>query len=107
MSDGARVRLLARLAAGSSATWPAPLSGCALQRLQRALATLADTGHPWLVRQLLSSLALVLDPAEAAGREPAWRTAGQPDAQWQGAIDEFFDLVRLRHEMTLSFQEIA
>jgi hypothetical protein len=107
MSDGARVRLLARLAAGSSATWPAPLSECALQRLRPALAAPADTGHPWLVRQLLSSLALVLDPATAAGREPAWRAAGQPDAQWQGAIDEFFDLVRLRHEMTLSFQEIA
>ena len=107
MSDGARVWLLACLAAGWAAMCPAPLIRCTLQRLQPALATLADTGHPWLVRQLLSSLALVLDPATAAGREPAWRAAGQPDAQWQSAINEFFDLVRLRHEMTLSFQEIA
>ena len=103
IADGARVRLLARLAAGSADTWPAPLSRRALRHLQSALPALADTGHPWLVRQLLSSLALVLDPATAAACEPA----RHPDAQWQSAIDEFLDLVRLRHEMTLSFQEIA
>ena len=45
----------------------------------------------------------MLDPAAAATFEPA----RLPDAQWQSAIDEFLDLVRLRHEMTLSFQEIA
>jgi hypothetical protein len=103
IADGSRVRLLARLAAGSPDTWPAPLSRCALRRLQSALPALAGTGHPWLVRQLLSSLALVLDPATAATFEPV----RQPDAQWQSAIDEFLDLVRLRHEMTLSFQEPA
>jgi hypothetical protein len=103
IADGTRVRLLARLAAGSPDTWPAPLSRRALRRLQPALPALADTGHPWLVRQLLSSLALVLDPATGAAFDPG----RQPDAQWQGAIDEFLDLVRLRHEMTLSFQEPA
>jgi hypothetical protein len=55
------------------------------------------------VRQLLSSLALVLDPATAAAFDPV----RLPDAQWQSAVDAFFDLVRLRHEMTLSFQETA
>lgn len=103
IADGAQVRLLARLAAGSPDTWSATLSRHALQRLHAALPRLADTGHPWLVRQLLSSLARVLDPATAAALEPA----GLPDAQWQSAIDEFLDLVRLRHEMTLSFQETA
>jgi hypothetical protein len=45
----------------------------------------------------------VLDPATAAALEPV----RLPDAQWQSAIDEFLDLARLRHEMTLSFQEPA
>lgn len=103
IADGARVRLLARLATGSPDTWPAPLSRRALRRLQLAVPALAGTGHPWLVRQLLSGLALVLDPATAVAFEPV----RQPDAQWQSAIDEFLDLVRMRHEMTLSFQEPA
>jgi hypothetical protein len=103
IADAARVRLLARLAAGSPDTWPATLSRHALRRLQPVVPAIGDTGHPWLVRQLLSSLALVLDPATAAAFEPA----RLPDAQWQSAIDEFLDLVRLRHEMTLSFQEPA
>jgi hypothetical protein len=103
IADAAPVRLLARLAGGARDTWPAALSRHALQRLLPAVPAFADTGHPWLVRQLLSSLALVLDPATAAAFVPA----RLPDAQWQGAIDEFLDLVRLRHEMTLSFQEQA
>jgi hypothetical protein len=103
IADAALVRLLARLAAGAPDTWPAPLSRRALRRLQAALPALSDTDHPWLVRQLLSSLALVLAPATAAAFEPV----RLPDAQWQSAIDDFLDLVRLRHEMTLSFQETA
>jgi hypothetical protein len=103
IADGACVRLLAQLAAGAADTWPAALSRHAMQRLYPVLPALADTGHPWLVRQLLSSLALVLDPATPAAFEPV----RLPDAQWQSAVDAFFDLVRLRHEMTLSFQETA
>jgi len=103
IADGACVHLLARLAAGAADTWPATLSRHAMRRLYPVLPALADTGHPWLVRQLLSSLALVLDPATAAAFDPV----RVPDAQWQSAVDAFFDLVRLRHEMTLSFQETA
>jgi hypothetical protein len=64
-------------------------------------------GHPWLVRQMLSGLALVLDPAATVAQEDDLRAAWQPDAEWTNAVDDFFDLVRLRHEMTLSFQEPA
>jgi hypothetical protein len=103
IADGDCVRLLARLAGGSPDTWPATLSRHALRRLRSVVPAIADTGHPWLVRQLLSSLALVLDPGTAAAFEPV----RLPDTQWQSAIDEFFDLARLRHEMTLSFQEQA
>ena len=107
IGDGFQMRLLARLAAGTPQAWPAPLSRRALQRLQTALPTLPDAGHPWLVRQMLSGLALVLDPATAAAAEADLRAAWQPDGEWSRAVDEFFDLVRLRHEMTLSFQEPA
>jgi hypothetical protein len=103
IADGACVHLLAGLAAGAADTWPAALSAHAMRRLYPVLPALADTGHPWLVRQLLSSFALVLDPATAA----AFVSVRLPDAQWQSAVDAFFDLVRLRHEMTLSFQETA
>jgi hypothetical protein len=56
---------------------------------------------------MLSSLALVLDPATTVALEDDLRAAWQPDAEWTHAVDNFFDLVRLRHEMTLSFQETA
>jgi hypothetical protein len=95
------MRLLARLAAGAPHAWPANTSRRALERLRTSMLPLPDMGHPWLVRQLLSSLALALAPAAAAAFDPV----RLPDAQWQSAVDAFFDLVRLRHEMTLSFQE--
>jgi len=107
LGDGFQMRLLVRLAAGTQQAWPASLSRRALQRLQTALPVLPDAGHPWLVRQMLSGLALVLDPATAAASEADLRAAWQPDGEWSRAVDEFFDLVRLRHEMTLSFQEPA
>jgi hypothetical protein len=49
----------------------------------------------------------VLDPAATVAQEDDLRAAWQPDAEWTNAVDDFFDLVRLRHEMTLSFQEPA
>jgi len=107
IGDGFPMRLLTRLAAGAPQAWPAALSACALQRLRTSMLPLADMGHPWLVRQMLSSLALVLDPAATAATEPELRAAWQPDGEWASAINVFFDLARLRHEMTLSFQEPA
>lgn len=107
IGDGFPMRLLTRLAAGAPHAWPAALSASALQRLRTGMLPLADMGHPWLVRQMLSSLALVLDPAATAAAEPALRAAWQPDGEWASAINVFFDLARLRHEMTLSFQEPA
>jgi hypothetical protein len=49
----------------------------------------------------------VLDPAPVVALEADLRAAWQPDADWDSAVDDFFDLARLRHEMTLSFQELA
>lgn len=107
IGDGFPMRLLTRLAAGAPHAWPAALSARALQLLRTGMLPLADMGHPWFVRQMLSSLALVLDPAATAAAETELRAAWQPDGEWTNAIDEFFDLARLRHEMTLSFQETA
>jgi len=107
IGDGFPMRLLARLAAGAPHAWPADMSRRALARLQTSMLPLPDMGHPWLVRQMLSGLALVLDPATVLARETDLRAAWQPDAEWDTAVNDFFDLVRLRHEMTLSFQEPA
>jgi hypothetical protein len=107
IGDGFPMRLIARLAAGARAAWPASVSRRALERLRTSLLPLPDMGHPWLVRQMLSSLALVLDPTATVALEADLRAAWQPDAEWDDAVDDFFDLVRLRHEMTLSFQEPA
>ncbi len=107
IGDGFPMRLLTRLAAGAPHAWPEDMSRRALERLRTSLLPLPDMGHPWLVRQMLSGLALVLDPAAAVAQEDGLRAAWQPDAEWTSAVDDFFDLVRLRHEMTLSFQEPA
>lgn len=107
IGDGFPMRLLTRLAAGAPHAWPEDMSRRALERLRTSLLPLPDMGHPWLVRQMLSGLALVLDPAATVAQEDDLRAAWQPDAEWTNAVDDFFDLVRLRHEMTLSFQEPA
>jgi hypothetical protein len=107
IGDGFPMRLLTRLAAGAPHAWSAHMSRRALERLRTSLLPLPDMGHPWLVRQMLSSLALVLDPGAVVALEADLRAAWQPDAEWTGAVDDFFDLVRLRHEMILSFQEPA
>jgi hypothetical protein len=107
IGDGFPMRLLTRLAAGALHAWPEDTSRRALERLRTSLLPLPDMGHPWLVRQMLSGLALVLDPAATVAQEDDLRAAWQPDAEWTNAVDDFFDLVRLRHEMTLSFQEPA
>lgn len=107
IGDGFPMRLLARLAAGARDTWSASISRSALQRLRTSLLPLPDMGHPWLVRQMLSGLARVLDPATVVALEDDLRGAWQPDTEWSNAIDDFFDLARLRHEMILSFQETA
>jgi hypothetical protein len=107
IGDGFPMRLLTRLAAGAREAWSEDMSRRALERLRTSLLPLPDMGHPWLVRQMLSGLALVLDPAATVALEDDLRAAWQPDAEWTNAVDDFFDLVRLRHEMTLSFQEPA
>lgn len=107
IGDGFPMRLLTRLAAGAPHAWSNAMSRRALERLRTSLLPLPDMGHPWLVRQMLSALALVLDPADTVALEDDLRAAWQPDAEWTSAVDDFFDLARLRHEMTLSFQEPA
>jgi hypothetical protein len=107
IGDGFPMRLLARLAAGAPHAWSGDMSRRALERLRTSMLPLPDMGHPWLVRQMLSSLALVLDAATTVASEAGLRAAWQPDAEWDNAVNAFFDLARLRHEMTLSFQEPA
>ncbi|WP_413673348.1 DUF5691 domain-containing protein [Massilia cellulosiltytica] len=107
IGDGFPMRLLTRLAAGAPHAWSEDMSRRALERLRTSMLPLPDMGHPWLVRQMLSSLALALDPATTVASEAGLRAAWQPDAEWDNAVNAFFDLARLRHEMILSFQEPA
>jgi hypothetical protein len=94
--DPALVQLLHRLADKSPDMWTPRLSRHILQRLQAAQPAL-----------LLPAFALIVDPATAAGFEVEWRTDAGADRQWRALADQFFDLVRVRHEMILSFQEPA
>jgi hypothetical protein len=107
VADAGLVHMLERVAARSGDAWPAALSGRVLQRLLAAQPALEQANLPWSFGQLVPSLALVLDPATATGIESAWRAAEPPESRWRSLFDHFFSLVRLRHEMTLSFQEPA
>ena len=62
---------------------------------------------PSVAASSLPSSARSMNPATVVALEADLRAAWQPDAEWDGAVDDFFDLARLRHEMTLSFQEPA
>jgi len=106
-SDAGLVHLLHTLADHGAGSWPQGLSRRVLQRIESALPTLATLAHPWAFRQLLSSLALALDPSTAAAVSAGWHGAIQPDHPLRDAFDTFFSTVRFRHEMHLSFQEPA
>lgn len=104
-SDAPLVELLHELATASREPWPAELSRAIAPRLLGGLDTLKE--RQAIFHSALPALAAVLDPAatlEAMPREPglANDTYGLQDA-----VDRFFQLVRFRHEMILSFQEPA
>jgi hypothetical protein len=101
------VDLLGQAARRSSATWPAALSREVIERLLRELPRIPEAR--WELKIALDSFAGALDPQAVAGLEAAWR-AGAQDHQHGDSHDSiatFFDTVRLRHEMSLSFQEPA
>lgn len=98
------VELLVQAAARSPAPWPAALSRDVVDRMLRELP--AIPAAEWELRAALDSLAGVVDPQAVGGLEAGWR-AGAPDGGIHDHIARFFDTVRLRHEMSLSFQEPA
>jgi hypothetical protein len=98
------LHVLRQAAQRSGATWPAPLSRALVERLLPLLPSMP--GAQWETRPTLDSFAGVVDPQAVAALEPAWRAAAPEDAI-HGHIANFFDTVRLRHEVSLSFQEPA
>ncbi|MBQ5966040.1 DUF5691 domain-containing protein [Massilia sp. ZL223] len=98
------VDLLVHAARRSSIIWPAALSREVIERLLRELP--AIPGAQWEIKAALDSFAGVVDPPAIAGLEAAWR-AGAGDGGIHDSIANFFDTVRFRHEMSLSFQEPA
>lgn len=99
------VELLHQLADATPAPWPAALSLAIARRLLGALPTLP--AQQWSFRSALGPLAAVLDPAAVFEAERSWPGLGDDPHGWQNAVDQFFHLVRFRHEMILSFQESA
>jgi hypothetical protein len=104
IADPALLQLVHRLADKAPDTWPPALTRRAMQRLWAALPSPADMRPAF---QLLTPFAHAADPAVAASIETEWRAGLDPNDPWNKAVDQFFDLVRLRHEMILSFQEPA
>jgi hypothetical protein len=105
--DPELLQLLHRLADQSQDSWTPALTGSFLQRLQAIRPGLMKQGQLGPTQLLLSPFARVADPAVATAAEADWRDSIKIDSEWRPTIDRFFDLVRLRHEMTLSFQEPA
>jgi Family of unknown function (DUF5691) len=103
--DAPLIELLHPLAAGATAPWPAALSHAIAPRLLGALPALA--GRQWTFSAALPALAAVLDPAAVLAAQRQWPGLADDPHGWQGPLDQFFDLVRFRHEMILSFQEPA
>jgi len=99
------VELLHQLADATPAPWPAGLSLAIARRLLGALPALP--AQQWSFRSALGPLAAVLDPAAVFEAERGWPGLADDPHGWQNAVDQFFHLVRFRHEMILSFQEPA
>ena len=104
-ADVALVELLYQLAGELAAPWPAGLSQAIARRLLGALPALP--AQQWSFRTALPALAAALDPAAVLAAEREWQGLGADQHGWQGAVDQFFHLVRFRHEMIHSFQEHA
>lgn len=107
LQDGAVVQQLHRLLDKSPDTWTPALTRRFLQFLQAVRPTLLQSGQPALARLLLPAFARVADPATAAAAEAEWRASIGAGNEWRAPVDNFFELVRLRHEIILSFQEPA
>ena len=66
----------------------------------------AIPGAQWDLKAALDSFAGIVDPHAVSSLEATWR-AGAGDGGIHDSIANFFDTVRFRHEMSLSFQEPA
>jgi hypothetical protein len=101
------LHLLHRLADKSQDSWTPALTQGFLQLLKSVRPSATKPGDTWLARLLLPAFAKVADPASAAAAELEWRDSIPLESEWRATVDYFFNLVRLRHEMILSFQEPA
>jgi hypothetical protein len=107
LQDGVVTQQLHRLLDKSRETWTPALTRRFLRLLQTSRPTLLQPGQPWMARLVMPAFARLADPATAAATEAEWRAGTGANGDWRTPIDNFFDLVRLRHEMILSFQEPA
>lgn len=98
------IALLEHAARRAPVTWLPDLSRAAVERVLGERAS--QPTHAWLTRNSLAALAFVVDAGAVLPLEAGWRARTA-----DGAVDDagaaFFDTVRLRHALSLSFQEIA
>lgn len=96
--------LFTHAAQRSTAEWPAALSHAIVTRLLHEWSGAGRSS--WHLREAFDALAHVVAPSTVLALEAGWR-AQAGDHTGDGRIDAFFDTVRLRHELSLSFQEPA
>ena len=83
--------------------WPAPLSIAIVAHIRHNLSQL--TAEFWSLKQVLNTIALVIDPAQVHEYERDWPRADANWDKWQATIDDFLALLRFRSEMMHTFLE--
>lgn len=82
---------------------PAALSIAIVAHVRNKLSEL--TAEFWSLKQVLNTLALVIDPAQLHEYERDWPRADPHWDKWQTTIDDFLALLRFRSEMMHTFLE--
>ncbi len=82
---------------------PAALSIAIVAHIRNNLSQL--TAEFWSLKQVLNTLALVIDPAQLHEYERDWPRADPHWDKWQTTIDDFLALLRFRSEMMHTFLE--
>ena len=103
----AQLRLLGllNLIAMQKLHWSAKLSLTIITRLRNSLISLG--ADHWFIKQILSNLAMAIDPVQMKEYEYGWPVTDSAWEKWQAIIDDFLALLRFRSEMLQSFQEQA
>lgn len=102
--DGALLDVLRQAARATPGNWASSLSLALMRRLQASVDTTGP--HVWYLRQAMTDLGAVFDPACAAAVETGWSTQSPHWPDWQAPVEQLLNLLRFRHDLYSSFQEL-